>query len=369
MTTDVRVSDGTTGTVLGAAFARTAAAEHADRSDTDRALAPEVAEAITAAGFVRHLVPAQWGGTQGGFGELTRAITVLGNGCTSAAWLASLLAYSARFGAYLPEPGQADLWDCGPDALIAAAIVPSGHATGTADGWRITGQWAYTSGVHLADWVLVCVRPDGDPKADPLFAAVPRSGVTVLPTWFTLGMRATASDTVILDDVLVPTHRVFRRSTLLAGQSVHKGRTYEIPFRAVSGLTFAAPLLGAATGALTDYLAVQAGKQPAVPPDAARASGEIDAAALLIQRAADLADQGEITDRDIARGLRDAALAASFLVGAVDRLVALAGTTGQSQGRPLQRFWRDLHTATSHVALRFDTASAAYAAQLATDPR
>lgn len=342
------------------AQARELAQCHAARGEASRSLHPQVLEAIIAAGFTRHLVPARWGGREGSFTTLTGAVSSLGRGCTSAAWLASVFAYSARFGAYLPDEGQAELWSKGAHAVVAAGLVPSGSAVPVAQGWRVRGEWPYTSGAELADWTLLCVRADG---SDALFAVLPRCDISVADTWSTLGMRATASHTVLVDDVIVPAHRVFRRDVLMQGRAVHNdGGGYRVPLRAVSGITFAAPLVGAAQGALADYVAChQAGGAPtALPPDAALAAGEIDAAALLVQRSAQIADRGAVTEGEVARSLRDAALAATLLRTAADRLIGLAGTRGQAEQRPLQRFWRDLNTASTHVALRFTGASSSW---------
>ncbi|MFD0513436.1 hypothetical protein ACFQ0Q_30105 [Streptomyces aureus] len=38
-------------------------------------------------------------------------------------------------------------------------------------------------------------------------------------------------------------------------------------------------------------------------------------------------------------------------------LVGAAGTGGLGEGHALQRFWRDITSATSHVALQYDTAA------------
>ncbi|CAO5192372.1 Alkylation response protein AidB-like acyl-CoA dehydrogenase [Frankia sp. AiPs1] len=346
---------------IDAAAARTVAAAHARSSDEQGSVRAEVLAAIQTAGYVRHLVPARWGGRAGGFAELTRAVDELGQACTSAAWLASLFAYSARLGAFLPADGQAELWANGPDTLVAAALVPGGAARATADGWLVSGSWPYTSGVDRADWALVCVRPPDTEAGDgPLFVAVPRGAFSIQNTWRTLGMRATASQTLILDEAPVASRLTFRGAAAAAGRSpLDPAAPFGVPLRAISGLTFAAPLLGAARGAFADFLRGRPTGAPA-PVSVARAAGEIDAADLLLRRVADTADHQEPTAALIARGLRDSALAATCLVDAVDRLAAAAGTAGQDPDRPLQRFWRDIHTASTHVALRFDQAAANY---------
>lgn len=96
----------------------------------------------------------------------------------------------------------------------------------------------------------------------------------------------------------------------------------------------------------------------------ARAAGEIDAAALLLGRVAAIADRGGVSPEETTRSWRDCALAVELLVGAVDRLFRSAGTSAQADTQPLQRFWRDVNAAASHVVLRFETAAAAYCEHL-----
>lgn len=347
-----------------AATAREVAARHAADGDRDRALHPSVLEAIVEAGFARQLVPRRWGGEEGTFRELTERIGVLGAGCTSAAWLASLFAYSARFGAYLPDAGQAELWAKGADTVVVAALVPSGQAVPASGGWSLTGKWPYSSGAESADWAFVCVWADTPTGPDARFAAVPRSSYSIVDSWATVGMRATASHTLRLHEVIVPESLVFRRESLLLGQSVgHDGPSFRAPLRAVSGLTFAAPLMGAAKGAIADQLARQRDRPGT---EIAMADAEADAAALLLRHVADVADSGLVHAEDTARGLRDAALAAQFCHNAIGRLVRAGGTASQSEHCALQRFWRDVNTACSHVALRFDKASALWCEQAAS---
>ncbi|MGW7357451.1 hypothetical protein ACWGI0_12670 [Streptomyces sp. NPDC054802] len=78
-----------------------------------------------------------------------------------------------------------------------------------------------------------------------------------------------------------------------------------------------------------------------------------------------VADSGaDVTPTDVARCQRDCALAADLLVGAVERLFRSAGTAGHSEHAPLQRMWRDVHSAAGHVVLQFGPAAAAYAQQV-----
>jgi alkylation response protein AidB-like acyl-CoA dehydrogenase len=52
--------------------------------------------------------------------------------------------------------------------------------------------------------------------------------------------------------------------------------------------------------------------------------------------------------------VRDFARAGELVVGAIDALIALGGTAGFAMSHPMQRTWRDIHFASTHVSLNTD---------------
>ncbi|MFJ5259274.1 acyl-CoA dehydrogenase family protein [Streptomyces sp. NPDC088387] len=367
--------------VARAAQVAEVAARYTDEAETARRLSPQVVDAVRDAGFARHFVPVAHGGRAGAFTEVTSAVTRVGEGCTSAAWAASLAAYAGRYAAFLPAEGQAEIWADGPDALLVAALMPAGTAQRVDGGWRLSGEWKYISGVHFADWALACAPVPDEPSDDPggrppvRYFAVPKGDFSVVDSWFTLGMRGTGSDTLVLSDVFVPEHRTLARSAVHAGRApASDARCHIVPMHAVNALPFAAPLIGAARGALrawiertgsrVDRRGRSVGEMPSTQVTLARSAAEADAAELLVRRTAAVADGTETPPEGEAavRGARDLALAVELLVSAVDRVFRASGTSGQNATDPVQRFWRDVNSAASHVALSFESTGAAYGA-------
>ena len=350
------------------------AGRHARASEAGGRLHPEVAAALPAAGFARHFVPRRWGGRAGGFTELVNAVAAVGEACASAAWCAALQAGHGRLAAHLPERAQAELWADTPDTVIAAAVVPpSGRLVRVPGGWRLTGRWAWASGVDHADWVLLATleeRPAGEPLYRVL--ALPRRDIGVEATWDSVGLRGTGSNTVTVDDVFVPEHRSFLRDVLLTGvPEADAAPCHRVPYPLVAGLLFSAPALGAARGALDSWGAIvrqrRATGDPVVQQALARCSADIDAAQLLLEAAAARADQAALTPpaafepETAARNQRDASAAVDLLTGAVERLFRTAGVRALSQDNPLQRAWRDIHTVAAHATLQPGPAATAYA--------
>jgi alkylation response protein AidB-like acyl-CoA dehydrogenase len=57
---------------------------------------------------------------------------------------------------------------------------------------------------------------------------------------------------------------------------------------------------------------------------------------------------------------RNVAFASNLIVKSIDALMPAAGAAGLSLGLPLQRQFRDIHAASSHIALTWDIHSSAY---------
>ena len=370
---------------MAAADVAAIAARCAEASEERRQLDPDVVAAVVDAGFARHFVPISAGGHAGTFADLAEAVVAVGEACAATAWCASLAASMSRMAAaFLPIEGQQEIWSRGPDAVLVGSVTPLGRAEETDGGWTVTGSWPYISLVEFSDWAMVCAVVGAGDQPVPKLFAVPRRGYRIEETWFNVGMEATGSNTLVIDGAFVSRSLAFDRSDLFAGNVVESPDTdaacYAAPLQAVNGLSFVIPALGAARGALGAFSAYIANKirtapsLPGVPGVQgnrttyemayARSAGEIDAAQLLLERAVSVADQGAATTpAETARNLRDCSLAVDMLVTAVDRIFRTAGTTGQSAKGSLQRFWRDVNSISTHMAIQFEPAARLYATE------
>lgn len=363
-----------TGLTAAACGVADVALKHAQEMATTRRLDRRVVDEVVGAGFARHFVPSAWGGAAGTFAELLEADTVVGRGCPSTAWFASLTAGLGRMAAYLPDEGQRVLWSAGPDPIVVGALMPLGRAEPVAGGWLLRGQWPYVTGVDFADWALVCaVAASPTAASEARFFLVQRRDFAIADTWFNFGMQATGSNTLLLERTFVPDGHTFTRECLDRGAApLATTPAHRAPLRAVNGLGFAAPMVGAAEGAVAAWLRMFRARRRSWGPHQqlvlARCSGEVDAAAALLRRIAVTADRGEVTQEETMRAWRDSCLAAELMLGAVDRLMRAAGTSALEEGNALQRLWRDLSAAATHVVLRFDVAAEKYADHVMRSP-
>src|ERR1017187_5634914 len=232
-------------------------AAHAQRAEEDGRLPREVVEAIREAGFPRHFVTEAWQGERGTFRAYASAVASMGEIDASAAWSASIAASMGRMAAYLPAEGQQALWERGPDVFVCGTLQPAGTAAPSPGGWAISGRWPFVTGVHFSDWALLTCRTQSttDGGGELRTFLVPRSAYSIEEIWRSPGMCATGSDTLVVSGARVPQGCTFARQTLHDGKpSAADGAVYAIAHEAVSGLVFAAPLLGAARGALAEWI-------------------------------------------------------------------------------------------------------------------
>jgi len=83
--------------------------------------------------------------------------------------------------------------------------LPATLARRTATGWSLSGHKIYSTGIPILSWLAVWARTDGpEPKVGTFLVPAKAAGIRVVETWDHLGMRATASHDVILEDVEVP---------------------------------------------------------------------------------------------------------------------------------------------------------------------
>jgi alkylation response protein AidB-like acyl-CoA dehydrogenase len=202
------------------------------------------------------------------------------------------------------------------------------------------------------------------------FFLVGPGAYTVHDSWFTSGMRATGSKTVMVDDAFVPSGLVLSLADLRDGKTPGGARYNDVifhtPFFYYAPVAFATPMLGAAQGAyeyFRDWTRTRKApdgtalaEKTAVQVQLARAAADIDTAELLLRRALHVIDAPQAySPALLARSVRDFARIAELCIAAVDTLIGLSGTAGFASSHPLQRAWRDIHFMAMHVCMNAET--------------
>ncbi len=346
----------------------------ANRSKGDelRRLPDEIADAFVRRNFYRLLLPQDFGGE--GAEPLTYAKVAeeLAYHDGSAGWNFMIGSATMMLAGFMPTDVAREML-AGPDACIAGGLAPGGRATPADGGVRVTGRWAWGSGMHQATWVIAnCIVMDGDkPRMEetgglPMIrqVVVPKSDVTVLDTWHVGGMRGTGSTEYTIDDVFVPDERTFR--------AFQSKRYHDAPiFRVLAsffGVAVATVALGIARAALDGLIDLAAGKASLYTRSKIKEhSGlqyDVAKSQAILESARDYHYAGiagmwetilrgdEVTMEQRARIRRGTVHAAEASANVVDVCYRAAGGSALSTQNVFERSLRDSHALLGHIVVQ-----------------
>lgn len=353
----------------------------AQQAETERARTHSAAinAAFRAAGFYKLLVPGAHGGLDLDIADYMRVILEITRGCPSTGWQLCLGTWhSVMIAGLYGDEVQAELFANG-DLVCAAVTAPQGKARRQPDGsWRVTGVFNYASGIPFSTWFLsnaLIVEGDGPPSGMMTFV-VPAGSFTILDDWGdALGLKGSGSHSVRLDDVAIPARHVVAGDALNLAQGgaprggggvARNGR-----FVSLGALTIAALQIGMLKGAIDEFQRIAAARKTFMPPFIPRKDHEdyrrwtglaegryamAEAALLDLSRqwqafATRGAQGGEPfsahEDQRITLASGEASRAAWDIMQ--DILWTSAGTSAAQDGTTMQRIFRDMATARTHV--------------------
>ncbi|HWN67742.1 MAG TPA: acyl-CoA dehydrogenase family protein [Haliangium sp.] len=349
--------------------ARRAAAEIAPRAheiEAARRLPPAVVDALVQAGVFKLLVPRAHGGAEASLATLMAVLDEIAAADGSAGWCAMIGASSGLMCGFLPDDVAREVY--GPDGAITCGVfAPMGRAVPVAGGFRVSGRWTFASGCQHSTWCMgsAIVTGDGAGEVSPGGAPDVRcmlfhvSEIRIIDTWDTSGLRGTGSHDFVADDVLVPAGRSF---SLLGSR--HALAAYRSAFFGGLAAGVAAVALGIARAAIDAFVALARDKRPAgsrrsiahrelTQLSIARAEARVRAARAFlldaVETAAAASATGEATIEQRALLRLAACHAATEAASAVDLVYEAGGGSSIYATSPLQRCFRDVHTATQHV--------------------
>jgi alkylation response protein AidB-like acyl-CoA dehydrogenase len=341
-------------------------------ADALRRLPDASAAELIQSGLCGLLTPRRFGGSELGLEAVLDVTGILAEACPSTGWVHALWAAHMWLIALFPPEVQAEVWS-NPNSLISSVVSTKGQPTRVDGGYRWTGSGAYSSGIDHCNWVSPALTVPGD-NGEPVrkWLLIPRSDFEIVDDWFTVGLKATGSKTIVVDDVFIPDNRAVSSDDMAAGTSpgarFHANPQYAAPAVCI----FTPPLAGTAIGAARGFgrafeermrsrLAAadpqQAGEQAATLIRWAKASADIDAArAVLFENARRFSrtPASQIDELDRARCRRDQAYAAMLARQAVNSLFESSGASALFDGSNLQRLWRDTNAAAAHHGLMWD---------------
>jgi 3-hydroxy-9,10-secoandrosta-1,3,5(10)-triene-9,17-dione monooxygenase len=237
------------------------------------------------------------------------AVEIGHGGSAGIAWCLDLgTHHSIIVASHWPEQAQREIFGADGHFVCGHRAGVGGTARKERDGYRISGRWRYSSGVPYATHHLVGLRIEGGEEEPRVAAAcVPRDQFEVLWDWGggrDLGLQASGSNTVVIEDAWVPEHwvvgpnwRSFDQSNGTPGTRLHGNPM----FLGVNGSFYhaalVAPQVGAVRAALDEYEQVLRSTKNRFPPPELQyesrwfqqsyglALAQCDAAEMILERA------------------------------------------------------------------------------------
>jgi alkylation response protein AidB-like acyl-CoA dehydrogenase len=346
--------------------------EHADRAEREAQIPREVVDAFHDAGLFRILLPRKMGGGELTIPDSLRLCEEVARIDGSAGWNLAICSGGPMFGYNLSRAAFEKVYG-DPLGLSAGSLNPATTRVVPADGgWRFSGKATYASGSGHATYLMAAgmVLRDGAPQmvdGFPMMRAglFPIKHAKILNTWSTAGMRGTGSNDCEFENVFVSDEFTF--DWMNAKSPWQRGPFENIPLQLqfVGGLV--SVVLGTARHALDAFNEIAQAKVPAAARSTlrerplaqiqfAQAEGLLHAARAYfytcndeIWRKGEAGESFSIQDRAHAR--LAVVTAAKLAVQAVDLVADAAGMNSALTSSPIERCWRDVHTATQHVLM------------------
>lgn len=332
--------------------ARDAAANDAE----DRFVAGAYAR-LKAEGFFKAHVPVELGGHGMGYGELAAVIRRLGAGCGSTALAFSMHCHLVAVAAWRwrneKAPTEGLLKRVAADDLILVSsggsdwLKSAGTATKVDGGFRIKARKIFSSGSPAGDLLVTsAVYEDPAAGATVLHFAVPfkAEGVKRLDTWRVMGMRATGSHDVELNDVFVPDAAISARRP--------QGKWHHL-FHCISMLAFPliyAAYMGVADGARAK--ALQVARKKSDDGYVAYLAGEMEnahaTADMAFAQMIRIAESEKPGAETSSRAMIGRTLVGKNTIATVERAMELAGGAAFYRDLGLERAFRDVQAARFH---------------------
>jgi len=336
------------------------AGELAGDTDRLRRLPDELVERLQGGGLLNAGAPREVGGLELAPEMALRCAEEIARADASVGWCVSIAITSSLLAAYLPADARTELFGAGQ--IAAGVWAPRGQARPVDGGVIVSGRWAFCSGITHADLLFAgcLMEDDAADRPAPSVVAIPKQDLHVLDTWYTLGLRGTGSHDAVADEIFVPSARVF---SLFDGPLIDRP-LYRFPPFGFFALSVAAPALGNARAAIDDLLALATGKvglgssrtlaeRASTQAAVATAEASLRAARGLFYEAIEAAWQAAQLEAPVPLPLRNALRlaathAARTSAAIVGSMYDLAGGSAIYDDSPLQKRFRDAHTATAH---------------------
>ena len=345
------------------------AATRAAEIDELRCIPDDLIAELAATRVLKLWVPTAYGGAQASVQDVIDAIEDASYHEASIGWSIMIANTTGWTGGHLPVEHGYTVFGS-PGAITGGYAMPAGDAVAVDGGLRVSGRWPWGSGTSHCTMIgggIRIVDQDGDATAladgsRAAFAFFDVGDVEILDTWYAGGLKGTASNDYVVHDAFVPEGRWVDLLSTRDQAPVIDDTLYRFPFYGAFACAVAAVIAGLARRAVDELIALgdkqPAGsrrglaRRPAVQAELSRADAAVRSAHAFMGEAIGeswAATEAGSTNDEHRRLLRLAAAnTARQGASAVDRCYDAAGGTSVFESSPLQRIFRDTHTATQH---------------------
>jgi alkylation response protein AidB-like acyl-CoA dehydrogenase len=334
------------------------ARENAAANEAAGRLVDAVADAMHAKRLFGMWTPRELGGAECTPLESLEIVQTLAEADPSTAWvhMAACVAIGTG-GAYLQDEAVKEMFSGERSPVVAGQGTRPGKAVRDGDGFRLSGDWSFASGIKHSQWIhtLGVIEDTGQAR----IFVLPVDKAELIDTWDVMGLKATGSIDYKIRDVFVPetfTHEG-PTETPLRGGWIFKLGIMHLALIGHSGWA-----LGVARRMLDDLseqVRAKAGRAGSMAESTRfhAVYGELEAkyraARAYVQEvwrdAEETLRNGGELDADQRTNVRLALYNATWTAEAISVEVYKAGGTAALRTGPMQRYFRDMHAGTQHI--------------------
>ena len=323
----------------------------------DRQIPTALINKLKQANLLRLLVPKSLGGEEMDWFEYLDVIHTIAEADGSVGWCINQGCVFATNSAREPKNLAAEIWgvpegSCGNGPPIGATSTP------TENGYRLSGNWVFSSGCRHAPWLAALVTSRDHP---PRLHFLPQHEIDLVDNWQVSGLRGTGSFGFTCQDYFVPKDRVMRMDL----PPIEANPMYKVPQALMFACGFGCVALGVARSAIDSVLSVAREKKPqfsgktlAQDPIIQSKIGKAEALyggakALLYQSVRDVWSSVKIKDAITMDERLRLRLAGTHAIrqsaDVVDIVYNLSGSTAIFESTVIQRKFQDIHVITQQI--------------------
>ncbi len=358
--------------------------EHA-RCDEAGQLSERTARALRESGGIRLLQSRDHGGYEADLRDFYHWVRTTAQFNPSAGWVAGVVGVHPWEIALCDEQLQSEIYGDDIDTWVASPYAPFGRARPVEGGFLLSGEWPYSTGTDFCEWTVLggmLTGADGEVPMPPdvRHFFLPRPDYEIVEnSWNVMGLMGTGSKNIRVKDAFVPEYRTVGHVAMCEGEYIPRRPEtpmYHLPFGCVFSAAICSATFGIARGTIEAYRSQLPSRvsvtgvtgtgdpfqqEALAAAEADLAAGIVHLDAMTVDMQAHVERGNPLTADMRLEFRRNQVRAIQRVLHSVDQLLWRAGSAPIWSTKPIERYWRDLRTAATHVCNVTDVIYAAWA--------